>query len=138
MVKEMVSRITALRRPAARRGAGALLLALCAFASFAVGVGAKEKKPVRLVRGVVSDKAENPIAGAVVTLTDLRTGKATALYTGKDGVYQFSGLEMTRDYEVQATFNEESSRARRVSTIDPRNIVTLNLRIPPLEDESDE
>lgn len=138
MAKSAMRRIATLGSPAIRRGAGALLLALCAFTWLAPGLGAKDKKPVRLVRGVVSDAAENPIGGAAVTLTDLRTGKKTATYTSEDGTYLFSDLEMTRDYEVQATFNNVDSRVRRVSTIDPRNKITLNLRVPPLEDEGDQ
>jgi len=87
------------------------------------------------VSGVVSDAAENPIPGAVVTLTDLQDGKKTATYTGQSGSYQFSELQVTRDYEVQATFKGVSSRVRRISTIDPRNRIVLNLRIPPPKEE---
>ena len=96
---------------------------------------AKEKKPSRLVTGIVSNEAYDPIAGAAVTLTDMQTGKKTALYTGTDGTYLFSGLETTREYEVQATHNGMSSRVRKVNTIDPRNKITLNLRIPPPKEE---
>ena len=96
---------------------------------------AKEERPTRVVSGVVSDASENPISGAVVTLTDLQEGKKTATYTGQTGTYRFSGLEITRDYEVQASYKGVSSRARRVSMIDPRNRIVLNLRIPPAKDE---
>jgi len=113
-----------------RGSAGALLAAMCILAC-ATGLPAKEKKSTRSVEGVVSDAAENPIAGATVTLTDLTTGKKSASYTSPDGKYQFSGLEWTRDYEVQATSKGVASQVRRVSTIDPRNKITLNLQIPP-------
>ena len=96
---------------------------------------AKEERPTRVVSGVVSDASENPLSGAVVTLTDLQDGKKTATFTGQSGSYQFSDLQITRDYEVQATFKGVSSRVRRVSTIDPRSRIVLNLRIPPPEDE---
>lgn len=99
------------------------------------GLVAKESKPARVVSGVVSDKAENPISGAVVTLTDLQDGKKTATYTGQSGTYQFSDLQITRDYEVQATYKGISSRVRKVSSIDPRNRIVLNLRIPPATEE---
>jgi hypothetical protein len=115
-------------------------LLLCAFACLLAGqtsalAAKKEEKPTRVVSGVVSDASENPISGAVVTLTDLQEGKQTATYTGQTGTYQFSGLEITRDYEVQASYKGVSSRARRVSMIDPRNRIVLNLRIPPPKDE---
>ncbi len=101
----------------------------------AASLTAKEKKPVRLVTGIVSDEAENPITGATVTLTDLQTGKKSASYTGADGRYLFSGLETTREYEVQAARNGITSRIRKVSTIDPRDKITLNLQIPPPKEE---
>jgi hypothetical protein len=45
------------------------------------GLVAKERKPSRLVAGLVSDEAENPIVGAAVVLTDLQTGKKTGSLT---------------------------------------------------------
>jgi hypothetical protein len=94
-------------------------------------VVAKEKKPARVVAGVVSDEADNPIVGAAVVLTDLSTGKKSATFTQEGGAYLFTGLQPTRDYEVQANYKGLTSEVRRVSTIDPRNRIVLNLRIPP-------
>ena len=96
---------------------------------------AKQERPTRVVSGVVSDASENPISGAVVTLTDLQEGKKTATYTGQTGTYRFSDLQITRDYQVQATFKGVASRARRISMIDPRSRIVINLRIPPAKDE---
>jgi len=96
---------------------------------------AKENKPTRVVTGVVSDEAENPIVGAAVVLTDLQTGKKHATYTREGGAYQFSDLQPTRDYEVQATHQGLASRVRKVSQFDPRNRIVLNLRIPPPKEE---
>ncbi len=103
----------------------------------ALAVSGKEKplRPTRTVDGLVSDESENPIVNATVTLTDLDSGKKLASYTGDDGRYLFSSLEWTRNYEVQATYKGISSRVRKVSTIDPRNKITLNLQIPPPKDE---
>jgi len=107
------------------------LLVVAGLAWRAADLAAKEKKPERQVTGLVSDEADNPIVGATITLTDLTTGKKTASYTSAEGKYQFSGLEFTRDYEVQATSKGVASQVRRISTIDPRNKITLNLQIPP-------
>jgi hypothetical protein len=98
-------------------------------------LSAKEERPTRVLSGVVSDAVDNPLPGAVVTLTDLQDGKKTATYTGQSGSYQFSQLQITRDYEVQATFKGVSSRVRRISAIDPRNRIVLNLRIPPPKED---
>lgn len=115
------------------RGVGGLValagILLLAFA--APYVMAKEKKPSRVVAGIVSDEADNPIVGAAVELTDLSTGKKSATFTQEGGTYQFTGLQPTRDYEVQANYKGLTSEVRRASIIDPRNRIVLNLRIPP-------
>lgn len=98
-------------------------------------LAAKEKKPSRLVTGLVSDEAENALVGAAVVLTDLETGKKTATYTTGEGTYLFTGLQPTHDYEVQATHRGVSSQVRKVSSIDPRNRIVLDLRIPPPKEE---
>ncbi len=113
----------------------AILAAFLLIAFSAPRAEAKEQKPSRTVGGVVTDENDNPITGAVVVLTDLQTGKKNATYTGADGAYQYAGLEVTRDYEVQASYKGLSSRLRKVSTVDPRTHVTINLRIPPPKEE---
>jgi hypothetical protein len=119
------------------RRAGGLIAAALLLGAFSLpGLLAKEqKKPSRVVSGVVSDEAENPIVGATVVLTDLRTGKKNAIYTGKGGTYQFSDLQTTRDYEVQAAHQGHVSQVRKVSQFDPRNRIVLDLRIPPPKEE---
>ena len=119
------------RKAMVRNTVWVAILVVGALAWTAADLTAKEKKVERLVTGLVSDQADNPIAGATVTLTDLTTGKKSASYTTPEGKYQFSRLELTRDYEVQATSKGVASQVRRVSTIDPRNKITLNLQIPP-------
>ena len=114
------------------RGMGlALLLTACVALPAVLAAKDKPLRPSRVVTGLVSDEADDPISGATVTLTDLETGKKLASYTGDDGRFLFSSLETTRDYEVQATHKGITSRVRKVTTIDPRNKITLNLQIPP-------
>ena len=104
------------------------LITICAPA-----LGAKEKKVEKTVTGQVLDEAENGIARATVTLTDLNTGKKVAAFTAEDGHYQFSGLQSTHDYEIQASFKNSSSDVRKVTSIDSRHKIVVNLRIPPPE-----
>ncbi len=121
------------------RGGAAIAFALAlVFAVAAPLALAKDlKKPTRTVTGTVLDKDDNPIEGAAVTLTDNSNGKKNATYTQKDGRYQFSGLEPTRNYDVQASFHGESSQVRHVTPIDPRDRIVLHLRIPPPPQESE-
>jgi len=95
----------------------------------------KNKEPTRTLSGVILDEAENPIAGAAVTLKDLSNGKELSLITGEDGRYLFSALKLTRDYEVQATHKGVASRFRRVSIVDPRKRIVFDLQIPPPKEE---
>lgn len=126
-------RLNAIRSSRASRRAAwlaaAAVIMLCVLA--APCLVAKEKKVPRVVTGAVLDEAENPIASAAVVLTDLETGKKTATYTKEDGLYFFSDLRLTRDYEVQASYKGMSSQVRKVSMFDNRNKIVLNLNIPP-------
>jgi hypothetical protein len=98
----------------------------------APGLAAKEKPPSTLkVSGVVTDKAENGISGAVVTLKDLQTGKTIAIYTGVNGQYQFSDLDPHHDYQIQASFHGLASETRQISSLDTRRKLVINLTIPP-------
>ena len=97
----------------------------------APGLAAKEKAPTtKTVSGAVTDKAENGINGAAVTLKDLTTGKAVVIYTGANGQYQFSDLDPHHDYEIQASFKGVSSETRQTNSFDTRRKVVINLTIP--------
>jgi len=98
----------------------------------ASGLAAKQKGPTtKTVSGAVTDKAENGISGATVTLKNLRTGKTVAIYTGANGQYQFSDLDPHDDYQIQASFRGVSSETRQVNSVDTRWKLVINLTIPP-------
>jgi hypothetical protein len=107
----------------------AILVQVLAFS--VTGLAAKQKKVSRSVSGVVLDKDENGIAGATVELTDLATGKKTAMFSEDGGRYKFADLEPTHDYELHATDKGLSSEVRKVSSFDARNTIVINLRIEP-------
>jgi len=98
---------------------------------FARELTAKKKVISRTVTGVVLDRDDNPIYGAVVEMTDTQTGKKLASYTADDGRYQFADLDVHRDYQLQARYRGESSGVRTASSFDSSNKIILNLRIPP-------
>lgn len=116
-----------------RRHSVAIIVVACGLALAPAGAMAKKKKPpTKTVSGEVLDQANNPIVGASVELTDLRTGKKLAIYSEAGGRYSFAGLAPTDDYEVQATYQGQKSELRKASSLDDREIMVLNLRIPPL------
>jgi Carboxypeptidase regulatory-like domain len=112
-----------------------VLCAVCLVVVATVSYGAKKKeKASRVVTGSVVDGSDNPIEGAIVEMTDERTGKKLAMVTQQDGHYQFSGLDEDHDYKLQATFKGITSDVRTASSFDTRNRIVLNFQIPPPED----
>lgn len=121
-----------------RRLAPCLMALLCALTvALPAFAGKKKVKVPRAVMGVVLDGAENPIVGAVVEMTDVQTGKKSALYTQDGGRYEFSGLDQDHDYKVQASYKGVASESRMASSYDTRNTIRLNLRIPPPKEEKE-
>ncbi len=103
------------------------LLVLCV-----PGSAAKEKKKVtKTIAGVVVDGADNPVVGATVELNDVQSSKKLAKYSQEAGKYQFADLDPKHDYEVQASFRGTSSEVRRVSSLDDRRLVVVNLTLIP-------
>jgi hypothetical protein len=97
----------------------------------APSVAAKKKVISRTVTGMVLDETDNPIAGAVVEMTDLQTGKKLAVFTKEDGHYQFADLDGHRDYRLQASYRGISSEVRTASSFDDSNRIILNFKISP-------
>ena len=63
------------------------------------GQDSKKETQLRTVRGVVSDKSEDPVAGSVVFLKNLRTNAVRSNFADDNGEYRFSGLDPNADYE---------------------------------------
>ncbi|MCL5005680.1 MAG: carboxypeptidase-like regulatory domain-containing protein [Acidobacteria bacterium] len=97
---------------------------------------AKKKKPptTKTVRGQVLDASDDGIAGAAVEMTNLTTGKKTAIYTGSGGHFTFTGLKTFDDYQFRATYKGQVSETRKVSSWDTRMRMVVNLHIPPPKD----
>lgn len=113
-----------------RRKAWIWLVAL--MFAFVLAAGAQDSKKesrLRTVRGIVSDKAENPLANSIVFLKNLRTNAVRSSFADADGSYKFSGLDPNVDYEVHAELDGEKSSVKTVSSFDNRKEITLNLRI---------
>ncbi len=84
---------------------------------------------LRTVRGVVSDKSENPMPNSVVFLKNLRTNGVRSNFADTDGNYRFSGLDPNADYEVHAEFEGAKSQVRNVTSLDSRKEIVINLKI---------
>lgn len=105
---------------------------VAAMALLAIAVHAQGKKreaQLRTVRGVVTDKGDNPLSGSVVFLKNMRTNSVRSSYTDETGNYRFSGLDPNVDYELHAEKDNAKSTTRTVSSFDSRKDIVLNLKI---------
>jgi hypothetical protein len=106
--------------------AGALFLVIGLVAPAAADK--KDKQEGRLLYGKVLDRQDNPVAGAIVYLTNTRTHAVKTYIVGQEGTYRFPGLS-TVDYEVYAQYNGRKSDTKSVSQFDDRSQVYIDLRI---------
>jgi hypothetical protein len=106
--------------------AGAILLALSVAAHTAPDK--KDKQQGRLLYGKVLDQQDNPVAGAIVYLTNTRSHAVKTYIVSQEGTYRFPGLS-TVDYEVYAQYNGRKSDTKSVSQFDDRSQVYVDLKI---------
>jgi hypothetical protein len=98
------------------------------FALLALPAWAQQSE-LRTVRGVVLDKAENPVASAVVYLKNVRTLAVKTYISDRSGEYRFSGLDPNVDYEVHAESENMTSNTRTVSSFDSRKDIVISLKL---------
>ena len=89
----------------------------------------RKKKRTRTVKGLVTDKQENPIRGAIVQLKNTRTLVVKSFFSTPDGSYYFHNLDPNVDYEIKAKYQRNTSRTRTVSTFDDRPELIYNFRL---------
>ncbi len=89
----------------------------------------KEKQVGRLLYGKVLDQQDNPLADAVVYVTNTRNRTVKTYIAGPDGTYRFPALSEAVDYEVYAQFKTHKSDTKSVSQFDDRSQVYLVLKI---------
>jgi Carboxypeptidase regulatory-like domain len=92
---------------------------------------AKHEAQLKTVRGVVVDKADNPISASVVFLKNVRTNQVKSYIADNQGNYRFSGLDPNSDYELHAEKDGAKSQTRNVSSFDTRMDIVLNLKLAP-------
>jgi hypothetical protein len=88
----------------------------------------KDKPQGRLLLGKVLDQQDNPVVGAIVYVTNMRTHAVKTYIVSQEGTYRFPGLS-TVDYEVYAQYNGHKSDTKSVSQFDDRSEVYVDLRI---------
>jgi carboxypeptidase family protein len=109
------------------------LPALAVFLAAAVLPGAAQDKKqplLKTVHGMVLDKSEDAIPGAIVFLKNLQNKTVKSSFSDDGGKYRFSGLDPNTDYEIHAEFKGDVSPTRRLSALDDRKDIYMNLVIP--------
>ena len=122
--KSRMTRTLALKNASLIAGSLLLVLSLAAHAA----PDKKDKAQGRLLYGKVLDQQDNPVAGAIVYLTNTRTHAVKTYIVSQEGTYRFPGLS-TVDYEVYAQYNGHRSDTKSVSQFDDRPQVYIDLRI---------
>jgi hypothetical protein len=97
------------------------------FALLVIPVWAQSE--LRTVHGAVLDKAENPVASAVVYLKNVRTLAVKTYISDKSGEYRFSGLDPNVDYELHAESENLTSNTRTLSSFDSRKDIVISLKL---------
>lgn len=90
---------------------------------------AKHEASLKTVRGLVTDKAETPIAAGVVFLKNTRSNAIRSYISDDAGNYRFSGLDPNVDYEIHAEKDGAKSQTRTISSFDSKKEIVLNLKI---------
>jgi len=115
------------RNPTLRRFIAPLLFVVLV----AVAVGAQKKADLqlRVVRGTVLDKDENPAPSAIVYLKNVKSQAVKTYIAGDKGQYRFSGLDPNVDYEIHAEQKDLMSSVRTVSSFDSRSDIDMPLKL---------
>jgi hypothetical protein len=115
----------------------AAAFALAASAQLTLPLGGSSSEPTpkktrptsKTLTGTVTDKADQPVQGAVVYLKNAKTLVVKSFFTQENGSYRFPQLALNTDYEVWAEKDGKKSVSKSVSQFDDRFSPTINLRI---------
>jgi len=90
----------------------------------------KRTRPTsKTVTGMVTDKSEKPIVGAVVYLKNSKSLVVKSFFTQDNGSYRFPQVALNTDYEIWAEKDGKKSATKSVSQFDDRYNPTINLQI---------
>ncbi len=105
------------------------VLLLLAMAAPARAQDQKHEAQLRTVRGTVVDKDENPVAGSIVYLKNVKTLSVKTYIADEEGKYRFSGLDPNVDYELHAEKEDLTSGTRKISSFDSRKDIPVFLKL---------
>jgi len=83
----------------------------------------------RIVDGKVVNKADAPVASAVVYLKDTRTPQVKTFICDANGHFHFGQLSQNTDYELWAAADGVKSNTKSISSFDSKNSFYFTLTI---------
>jgi hypothetical protein len=89
----------------------------------------KDPPRVRVVQGAVLDKGGAPLKGAMVYLKDDKTAQVRSMLADEQGKFRFISLSFNADYKLWAQAKEKKSSERPISSMDPKEELTRDLKI---------
>lgn len=92
---------------------------------------AKDKDTSKTILGLVVDRDDKPLEGAVVYLKDTKSLAVKSYISDAKGEFHFRGLSPNVDYEVHAEHKGSSSKTRTISSFDSRTNNQMTLKIEP-------
>jgi Carboxypeptidase regulatory-like domain len=117
------------RRILAGLGIGVLLLSSAAVAQKKTREERREEATQRTVQGLVTGPDDQPVAGAVVQVKDMRTLAVRSFITQQDGTYRFTALKVDIDYQLSVKSGDLSAGPRNLSIFDSRKEAIVNFKI---------
>jgi len=112
-----------------RKGAGFVAVVILLGMLAAGNPGPKNEPQTRTLTGQVTDKADVPLAGAIVYLQDTRTRAVKTYITDDKGNYRFTSLSRNTDYQIRAEYKGNKSDTKTLSSFDSRSNVVMYLKI---------
>jgi hypothetical protein len=89
----------------------------------------REEANSRAVQGIVTGADDEPLAGAVVQLKDMRTLQVRSYITQSDGMYHFAGLRADVDYQLSARSGDATAGPKTLSIFDSRKQAVINFKL---------
>ena len=106
-----------------------LLVWILGSANQSLQAGKDKEPPTKSIRGHVTDKEGNSIAGAKVYIRNIKKNITSVLTTDENGTYSLFGLDPKFDYEVHAEKGNLGSAPKSVSSFLNRHDTVLDFEL---------
>jgi hypothetical protein len=90
---------------------------------------AQNTPATRIVEGLVTNAAKQPVDQAVVLLKNTKTLQIRSFITQSDGKYHFAGLQTDVEYQVKADHDGVSTSWKTLSVFNSKKTPIINLKL---------